>query len=126
MTNDCWNHITFTAVTEELNSFMENEFNDVPEWALKVKTRGKGGVVLNLWSRWTPDFEWLEELVEKYPSAWIKDEWHEEGGNEGVWVGTKREGFADIRSLEWQGMCIEEEMHRFKETSQEQNEQYYT
>jgi hypothetical protein len=117
MPNDCWNHITFTADTADLNSFMENEFNNVPDWALKIKVRGVGGVVLNLWSRWVPDFDWLERMVEQYPSAWLKNEWHEEGGSEGVWVGTKRSGTTVIRRMEWEGMCIEEEMHRLGENN---------
>ena len=114
MPNDCWSHVTFTAKKEELDAFLENEFKDVPDWALKIKARGQGGVVLNLWSRWVPDFAWFERMLDTYPSAWIKNEWSEEGGGEGVWIGTKRDGVEHIQHMEWQGMCLEEEAERFK------------
>ncbi len=116
MPNDCWNHITFTAEKEVLDRFIKEELEDkdIPEWALKIKVRGQGGIIFNLWSRWIPDFEWLEGLLDKYEDAWIKNEWSEEGGEEGVWIGFSKDGEKEIKRLEWQGMCIEEEAHRFR------------
>lgn len=109
MPNDCWNHMTITATADELATLIRTEFANVPDWALLIKHRGAEGVVLNLWSRWHPDFEWLEKLTVTYPSCWVKNEWSEEGGMAGVWVGSQERG---IQRLEWQDMCIEEKVHR--------------
>jgi len=120
MPNDCWNHITITGTNEELDMFMMEEFKAVPDWALQIKDRGSGAISLKLWSRWTPDFEWLTSLLTKYPSCWIKNEWNEEGGLAGIWIGTgasetrRGTGKPVIERLEWEDMCIEEEYARFK------------
>ena len=112
MPNDCWNSMTVTGTREDIDRFFVEEFKDVPEWALKVHVRGVEGLIFRLWSRWSPDFKWLEGLLEKYPSLWVKNSWKEEGGLAGVWVGSKAN---EIQRLEWQDMCIEEESHRFRE-----------
>ena len=113
MPNDCWNDLTITADKGDLYALMAFEFKDVPEWALKIKRRGVEAVVLKLWSRWQPDFKWLEELLVKYPSCWVKDEWSEEGGDAGIWIGSGMTG--QIKRLEWHEMSIEEASHRFRE-----------
>jgi hypothetical protein len=47
------------------------------------------GLSFHIWSRWLPDFPWLEGLHKKYPLIWIKNIWKEERGKAGVWVGDK-------------------------------------
>ncbi len=114
MPNDCWNNLTITADEAELEACMKEEFKGVPEWALTIRHRGIEGVYLKLWSAWSPDFKWLHSLLDKYPTIWIKNSWHEEGGMEGVWVGTKKYGEVVIKDIAWEGMCSEEEFHRFR------------
>jgi len=94
---------------------MSHEFTNIPDWALTIKARGVEGVMLKLWSRWQPDFEWLDRLIVQYPSSWIKNEWSEEGGNAGVWIGTMRSGTKVVQRLEWDDMCLEENAHRFRQ-----------
>lgn len=113
MGNDCWNYISFTNTAERIEAFLSAEFKDVPEWAIRILRRGKGGVYLKLFSKWFPDFKWLESLLERYPESWIKNEWSEEGGYAGVWVGTNRGCEPTIRRLEWEDLCLEEEHSRF-------------
>ena len=113
MPNDCWSTLTITASKNELNTLLDNEFKDAPEWAINIEERGKGGVKLSLWSAWKPDLHMLETLIEKYPSCWIKNIWSEEGGTAGVWVGTMRRGVKDIKQLTWDDMCEEELFYRF-------------
>ena len=105
--------MTITADAAELSKLLEKEFEDVPDWALKIKQRGVEAVVLSLWSRWQPKFEWLTSLLTEYPSCWVKNEWSEEGGQAGVWIGSTRSG---IQQLEWSEMCLEEKAHRFRST----------
>jgi hypothetical protein len=117
MPNDCWNHFTVTGTKEDINRFVEEELKEPPEWALKIIHRGAEGILFDLWSAWGPDFKWLEGLFEKYPSLWVKNIWDEEGGYEGVWIGTLQDGQLQTKRLDWMGMCIEEKAHRFREPS---------
>ena len=105
--------MTVTADKDVIEKFFQEEFKNIPEWALDIQAHGIEGLIFKLWSRWIPDFAWLEGLLDKYPNIWIKNEWNEEGGQEGVWIGTNR-GKKDIQRLEWMGMCLEEEFHRFR------------
>jgi hypothetical protein len=115
MPNECWNTITLTGVKEEIDLFVMKEFKDVPEWAHKIIHRGEEGILFRIWSRWEPDYKWLEGLLQQYTSFWIKNSWHEEGGGEGVWIGQLVEGVPSIKRMEWYGMCIEEAAHRFRD-----------
>jgi len=110
MPNDCWNKMTVTGSDEDIDKFVLEEFKDVPEWAHEIQVRGKGGLMFRLWSRWLPDYDWLNGLLVKYPSLWVKNQWYEEGGNAGVWIGSKDE----VKRLEWFEMCIEENYYRFR------------
>jgi hypothetical protein len=114
MPNDCWSTLTITANKNELDTLLDTEFKDIPEWALKIETRGQGAVRLSLWSAWKPDLKFLESLIDKYPSSWIKNYWTEEGGTAGVWIGTMRKGSKDIKQLIWDDMCEEELFYRFE------------
>jgi len=97
MPNHCWNKITITGSEDDIAEFIKNEFKDVPDWALTVHEKRLRGIYFDIWSRWVADFEWLEGLLVKYPSVWVKDLWKSEDGESGVWIGSN-EG---IRRLEW-------------------------
>ena len=115
MPNWCWNHITVTGERETLDALMnDDKLKGIPEEFFSKETSGQGVEVFNMGSRWVPDYQWLEGLLDKYPKIWIKNVWSEEGGNEGVWVGTNRGEQKVIKRLEWEGMCIEEEAHVFR------------
>jgi hypothetical protein len=61
-----------------------------------------------MWSAWNPNYEWLESLLDKYPNCWVKNEWSEEGGFAGVWVGyfnNKNEKI--VKQMDWDDICIE-------------------
>ena len=105
MPNDCWNSITVTGSKEDIDNFAKNEFTDVPEWALIIKERGRRGIIFDMWSRWTVNKEWLEGLIIKYPSIWIKNFWSVlEDAAAGIWIGSK----AGIKTLEWDEPCIKD------------------
>jgi len=117
MPNDCENHITITANRGEIDRLIRNEFmvgeTDSYLEHVKVYRRGHEAIELNMWSAWAPDFNWLAGLLTKYPSCWVKNEWHEEGGNAGVWIGYTRDGTETIQRMEWDDMCLEECAYRF-------------
>lgn len=127
MPNDCYNYLTITTDSpEELNDIIRNEFQHesnadneyVYNETVKVQQRGSRGIRLRLWTAWSPEFEWLEGLLDKYPFIWIKNEWEEEGGMAGVWIGKLFEGEKDIKHLEWLDLCIEAKHYLFTESNE--------
>ncbi len=116
MPNDCWNHLTITCpVPFVLNRLIDMEIREYHQCI--TKTRGERGVRICIWSPNEPDFDWLSDLLYKYPDCWIKNEWDEEGGRAGVWV-----GFVDnndnkvIKQMEWADLCLEERDYFFNNT----------
>lgn len=119
MPNWCWNKITITGERPILDALMKDDnLQGIPDEFFSKEASGQGIEVFNIGSRWLPDYEWLESLLDKYPDIWIKNIWSEEGGNEGVWIGTNRGEKKEIKRLEWEGMCIEEEGYRFRKVEE--------
>lgn len=125
MPNDCWNNLTITCIQNkftieedaaELTTLVTNELqhrlNDEPN---RMKQRGRRGVICSIWSANEPDFEWLKSLLTKYPNCWIKNEWNEEGGSAGVWVGYVKNNEPFIKELEWDDISIEGHYYLFME-----------
>ena len=125
MPNDCTNIITIICKnTETLNQFIETELevirlsNNEHNEFIKILKKGKFGVIFRLWTPWNPDYDWLKNMLELHPEFWIKNEWHEEGGMAGVWVGyTKENDEPVIESFMWQDLCIEEENYFLNDNS---------
>jgi hypothetical protein len=121
MPNWCWNHITVTGERAVLDDLMKDDnLQGIPDEFFSKKASGQGIEIFNMGSRWEPEYEWLESLLDKYPDIWIKNMWSEEGGREGVWIGTNRGEQKEIKRLEWEGMCIEEEAHRFRKVGEDE------
>jgi hypothetical protein len=117
MPNDCWNTLTITGNKADINKIADEEFKALPEWAFQITKRGLEAVKIRLWSPWHPEYDRLEGLIQKYKSCWIKNQWIEEGGSAGVWIGSGRSGERVIQKIVWEDMCIEEEYHRFRAES---------
>jgi hypothetical protein len=127
MTNDCWNHIMIVCdptdqpscdqlrqfIIDELNQIYQND--DVFDDKIRIHKQHHSYILFTLWSRWYPDFEWLDGLLDKYPALWIKNEWYEEGGQAGVWVGRIVEEQKEIRHFDWDDICIDHPV--FEDTS---------
>ena len=48
--------------------------------------------------------------------SWVKNEWDEEGGMAGVWVGfVGEDNEKQIQEMHWRDLCIEEKVYFFKE-----------
>lgn len=122
MPNDCTNIITITCQNAEmLDQFIDSEIQAIEQHntqyheVIKIYKRGKLGIVFKLWSAWGPDIRWFETILENYPELWIKNEWNEEGGMAGVWVGyMKNNNQKAIESLSWRDLSIEEEDYFFR------------
>ena len=70
MPNDCTNIITIICKNQEnFSKFIENELQTIKNYnskhheIVKILKQGKYGIILNLWSAWKPDYEWLENLL---------------------------------------------------------------
>ena len=117
MPNDCWNRITITCenieFAEELNNLIINELKHkeddkyVYHETIDMLKRGTRGIIFSLLSAWNPDYEWLDGLLDKYPNCWIKNEWIEEGGFAGVWIGFVENNEKIIKQLTWDDICLE-------------------
>lgn len=118
MPNDCYNNLTITSFDNptELHTLIQNEFmNDdhIYHETIKVSKKGQRGISLTQYTAWNPDFQWLESLITKYPTCWIKNEWIEEGGNAGVWIGFMKNNNPVIKHLEWDDLCLEADSYCF-------------
>jgi len=118
MPNDCWNTITIVCkdrpVPDELNELIINELqhrvNDLYVYNDNIELIKKGNLGImfeSSSSAQNPDYTWLEMLLTKYPNFWIKNEWYEEGGMAGVWVGFVKDNETIIRNFSWEDICIE-------------------
>jgi len=113
MPNDCWNHLTITCDNpDELTELIINEIKDHHQSV--IRKRGEKGVIMRTWSPWAPDFVWLSQLLDKYPDCWIKNEWDEEGGMAGVWVGYVSKDEKIIKQMDWVDLCLEEKHFLFQ------------
>lgn len=130
MPNECLNHITITcenpSAMEELNNLVINELQHkekdtyVYHKMVEMKKRGRRGIIFDLWSPWGPDYSWLEGLLKNYPSCWVKNEWHEEGGFAGVWVGyINNKNKMVINNLTWKDISIEGRVFLFMDENEE-------
>lgn len=124
MANDCINIITIICKNRStLNEFIYKELEvrlhkDPYNEFIKILKRGKFGIVFKLWSPLKADYEWLQHTLSLYPEFWIKNEWNEEAGMAGVWVGyTKENNKPVIESFMWKDLSIEEEYYFLNDTS---------
>jgi hypothetical protein len=121
MPNDCWNNITITCeVLEELNNLFINELTreEGRDYSsefyyyknISIYKKCSNGIKFQQLTAWKPDYEWLQSVSTKYPNCWIKNEWSDEGGTAGVWVGSIKNG---IQSISWEDLCIEQKNYIF-------------
>jgi hypothetical protein len=112
MPNDCWNNIIFISEdnSEELTELFNKEIKtkNLPEEYLKIDYKGNNGIKFKLWSAWRADNEWLKRLIQKYPNCWIKNDWYEEGGGAGIFIGGFLNGKKQETIIkEWVELSIE-------------------
>lgn len=114
MPNDCWNYLKITSHYNavELQKLIDIEFESKE---IEIIKKGIHGIYVKIWSPWYPDYEWLEKLVLTYPSCWIKNEWIEESGCTGIWIGFMNENKPNIQHFEWKDLSIEEENYCFND-----------
>jgi hypothetical protein len=54
-----------------------------------------------------PIYEYLTQLLHKYPQCWFKNEYSTEDGYCGLWIANMNNNSPDIQTLTWEEPCIE-------------------
>ena len=124
MSTDCINKMTIVCINEdvtgELKNLIQNELQYkqnnqyVYDNKIIILKKGKRGIQFNLWSPWSPNFDWLESLIRKYPNCWIKNEWSTDHGLSGLWLGfidTNKKVF--IKDITWDDLSAEDKAYLF-------------
>ena len=78
---------------------------------VKVKRHRPNYMVCQLDFRNTDIYEQMEMLLNKYPKCWFKNEYENELGHCGMWIGRYKGGKPEIQKLEWIEPTIEELVH---------------
>jgi hypothetical protein len=130
MSIDCLNKMTIVCINEdiigELNKLIMNELQYkknnqyVYNNTINIIKKGKRGIEFNLWSQWSPDFEWLKSLIHKYPNCWIKNEWNCDSGLAGVWLGyNDTNKNIIIKNKSWDNLSAEDKAYLFMDENEE-------
>jgi hypothetical protein len=109
MPNDCYNSITIICNdAKELNKLIKNELineEDIYYGSISIQKKWDKAIKFENLTAWKPDYKWLESLVKKYPNCLVKNDWIEEGGIAGLWVGSVKNG---IKSIYYRYLSLEE------------------
>ena len=139
MPNHCYNYLTIVGDSDMIKEFVDSNFEfekicPIPpeeesnvyeshcnKWGTKwdryeytLDDTGKRGMKCMFTTAWNPPIALFEFLLEKFSDIWIKCEWNEDGGMAGVWVGKHRDGETSVQEIEWEDLCIEEELDTFE------------
>jgi hypothetical protein len=121
MPNDCWNLYTVVGNPDDIQRLYQNELERLTTVAspcsgcvVQILKQTDKGIRFRFWSG-EPNKEWMERMLEEYPSLWMKNYWSEEGGYAGVIVGGMLYGTRyDIQELTWDDVVLEDEFHEFR------------
>ena len=105
MPNECVNRMTVTC--KENDHPILQEIQSIPY--ITTTQVGKRGIRFNYVSAWEPYNEWLEYILQKYPTCWAKNEWISEDGTAGMWIGTAEKH----KEARWIDLSFEDEVYFF-------------
>lgn len=122
MPNDCWNLYTVVGNPDDIQRLYQNELEGLTATmspssggVVQVLKRTDKGIRFRFWSGELPNKEWMERMLEEYPSLWMKNYWSEEGGYAGVIVGGMLYGTRHaLQELTWDDVVLEDEFHEFR------------
>ena len=125
----CRNYITITCEqSEKITEFITNDLQHMEddeqlvynEDVIVVK-RGKNGIIFKTTTSWVPDFVWFHELLNRYPTFWIKNDWILDTGPAGIWVGYFRNNEPWIQVLFWDDLSVEAKQRLFFDENEVQS-----
>ena len=103
--NLCKNHFTIRCDSNSTLSALLETFHSYSNYEFKIKDTSDTVLKCLFITSWYPDFDMMEQMVKTY-NCWLKNEWQEEGGIEGVWIGYMDKTI-HIKKLEWLNMAHE-------------------
>ena len=127
MPNMCSNLITITFKNEEvLDELVKNELQIydgnkyIYSETVNMIKRGCLGIIFEVNTSHIPPYEWLVSLLENYPDCWVKNEWYEEGGIAGIWIGFINIDNNEplIQDFSWNDLSIEAKHYLFLENQE--------
>jgi hypothetical protein len=75
---------------------------------IDLKLRDPNYMVLSTEFRNKPIYIYMEMLLKRYPTLWIKNDYSAEDGSHGFWIGRYRNGEVYIQTAEWDELTDEE------------------
>ncbi len=113
MPNACLNHLTIIC-HENPSQLQELYDKNLNNNNCNLIHKSNQGIIINIWSSWEPDFEWLDLLIKNYPECWLKNIWEEEGGTSGIYINGKLNG-KNVNKIviDWNDICIEGKIQYF-------------
>jgi hypothetical protein len=75
-----------------------------------LKLRDPNYLVIATEFRNKPIYEYMEMLLKRYPTLWIKNDYSGEDGSHGFWIGRYRNGEVYIQTHTWEELTNEEIM----------------
>jgi len=118
--DDCWSNIIIISNEDELITLIQNElmylniknkllFHD----HIKVLKKADKAIKIKVLTSSKPNFQWMSNMIHRYKSCWIKNNWYDEGGLAGVWIGNMTEKGPNIIDYQWCDLSIDEEKSYF-------------
>ena len=98
---NCHNTITVISQnTDALEHFIDNRILEY--FQIQISYRSATKIIANYQSSWTPPINWLCDILNEYPSCWIKNSWHADDGTAGIWIGCIINNEPLIQQMNWQ------------------------
>jgi hypothetical protein len=122
--DDCWSNIIIISNEDELITLIQNElmylniknkllFHD----HIKVLKKADKAIKIKVLTSSKPNFHWMSNMIHRYKSCWIKNNWYDESGLSGVWIGTMTEKGPNIIDYQWCDLSIDEEKSYFNSSA---------
>lgn len=122
MSTDCWNTYTVIGNPGDVYSLYEEGLQGLRQTnpivmnedidQIRILQRRERGVRFVYKSQWNPNTPWMEHMLERYPSLWMKNEWSDEGGRSGIIIGGVLYGrHYPLQEFRWDDVLFEDEFH---------------
>jgi len=101
MSSICYNTMTIISLNvDSLDHFIDNRLLEY--FHIFVIHRSNTKIIVTYQSLWTPPVNWLSDMLNDYPSFWIKNEWHTDNGAAGIWIASTHNDNPVINQMDWQ------------------------